>query len=206
MIGLALVTVVATLGAGLRGSTETAVKKQVKADFVVTAKDGGGSFTAASDAVFARRRRQGHLGLRHDRHGRPATSRPSAASTQRRSTTSTPTNGQRLGRARRRRCARDQGLRGPARPRRSAARSWCSPRADRSSNCAWSGSTSRRRWTRCSATSHRPEGVRRRLRPAAERVYVRRRQLQGGARQGDGGYPDAKLTPRRSSSRAAPTG
>jgi putative ABC transport system permease protein len=52
MIGLALVTVVATLGAGLRGSTETAVKKQVKADFVVTAKDGGGSFTAASDAVF----------------------------------------------------------------------------------------------------------------------------------------------------------
>jgi putative ABC transport system permease protein len=53
MIGLALVTVVATLGAGLRGSTETAVKKQVEADFVVTAKDGGGSFTAASDAVFA---------------------------------------------------------------------------------------------------------------------------------------------------------
>jgi putative ABC transport system permease protein len=53
MIGLALVTVVATLGAGLRGSTETAVKKQVKADFVVTAKDGGGSFAAASDAVFA---------------------------------------------------------------------------------------------------------------------------------------------------------
>ena len=52
MIGLALVTVVATLGAGLRGSTETAVKKQVKADFVVTAKDGGGSFTAASDSVF----------------------------------------------------------------------------------------------------------------------------------------------------------
>ena len=30
MIGLALVTVVATLGAGLRGSTETAVKKQVE--------------------------------------------------------------------------------------------------------------------------------------------------------------------------------
>ena len=53
MIGLALVTVVATLGAGLRGSTESAVKKQVKADYVVTAKDGGGSFTAASDDVFA---------------------------------------------------------------------------------------------------------------------------------------------------------
>ncbi len=52
MIGLALVTVVATLGAGLRGSTETAVKKQVKADFVVTAKDGGGSFSSASDEAF----------------------------------------------------------------------------------------------------------------------------------------------------------
>ena len=53
MIGLALVTVVATLGAGLRGSTESAVKQQVTADYVVTAKDGGGSFTAASDAAFA---------------------------------------------------------------------------------------------------------------------------------------------------------
>ena len=30
MIGLALVTVVATLGAGLRGSTEQAVSKQVR--------------------------------------------------------------------------------------------------------------------------------------------------------------------------------
>ncbi len=53
MIGLALVTVVATLGAGLRGSTETAVKEQVDADYVVTAKDGGGSFPAASDAAVA---------------------------------------------------------------------------------------------------------------------------------------------------------
>ena len=52
MIGLALVTVVATLGAGLRGSTVDAVKKQVKADYVVTAKDGGGSFTSASDEAF----------------------------------------------------------------------------------------------------------------------------------------------------------
>ena len=53
MIGLALVTVVATLGAGLRGSTEESVKKQVSADFVVTAKDGGGSFTSASDEAFS---------------------------------------------------------------------------------------------------------------------------------------------------------
>jgi putative ABC transport system permease protein len=53
MIGLALVTVVATLGAGLRGSTEKAVSKQVEADYVVTAKDGGGSFPATSDAALA---------------------------------------------------------------------------------------------------------------------------------------------------------
>ena len=53
MIGLALVTVVATLGAGLRGSTETAVSKQVQADYVVTAKDGGGSFPATSDKALA---------------------------------------------------------------------------------------------------------------------------------------------------------
>ena len=53
MIGLALVTVVATLGAGLRGSTEKAVSKQVHADYVVTAKDGGGSFPATSDKALA---------------------------------------------------------------------------------------------------------------------------------------------------------
>jgi putative ABC transport system permease protein len=51
MIGLALVTVVAMLGAGLQGSTESAVRNQVDADYVVTAKDGGGSFPAASDAA-----------------------------------------------------------------------------------------------------------------------------------------------------------
>jgi putative ABC transport system permease protein len=53
MIGLALVTVVATLGAGLRGSTEKAVTQQVEADYVVTAKEGGGSFPAASDEDLA---------------------------------------------------------------------------------------------------------------------------------------------------------
>ena len=51
MIGLALVTFVAMLGAGLRSSTETAVKEQVDATYVVTAKEGGGSFPAASDAA-----------------------------------------------------------------------------------------------------------------------------------------------------------
>ena len=53
MIGLALVTVVATLGAGLRSSTEDSVKKQVNADYVVTAKEGGGAFPAASDKAVA---------------------------------------------------------------------------------------------------------------------------------------------------------
>lgn len=53
MIGLALVTVVAVLGAGLRNSTESAVADQVKADYVVTAKDGGGSFAAGSDSAVA---------------------------------------------------------------------------------------------------------------------------------------------------------
>ncbi len=53
MIGLALVTVVATLGAGLRGSTESAVNKQVSADYVLTAKDSGGSFPASADKAIA---------------------------------------------------------------------------------------------------------------------------------------------------------
>ncbi len=53
MIGLALVTVVAMLGAGLQGSTETAASKQVDADYVVTAKEGGGAFPATSDAALA---------------------------------------------------------------------------------------------------------------------------------------------------------
>jgi putative ABC transport system permease protein len=53
MIGLALVTVVAMLGAGLQGSTESAAKKQINADYVVTAKDGGGMIPAASDAKIA---------------------------------------------------------------------------------------------------------------------------------------------------------
>ena len=53
MIGLALVTVVATLGAGLRSSTESSVKNQVSADYVVTAKEGGGAFPAASDKAVA---------------------------------------------------------------------------------------------------------------------------------------------------------
>ncbi len=53
MIGLALVTVVATLGAGLQGSSKKAVREQVKADYVVTAAEGGGSFPGTSDQAIA---------------------------------------------------------------------------------------------------------------------------------------------------------
>ena len=53
MIGLALVTVVATLGAGLQGSTHKAVREQIKADYVVTAAEGGGSFPGTSDQAIA---------------------------------------------------------------------------------------------------------------------------------------------------------
>jgi putative ABC transport system permease protein len=53
MIGLALVTFVAMIGSGLRTSTVDSVKQQVDADYVVTAKEGGGSFPAASDKAIA---------------------------------------------------------------------------------------------------------------------------------------------------------
>jgi putative ABC transport system permease protein len=53
MIGLALVTVVATLGAGLQNSSHKAVREQVKADYVVTAAEGGGSFPGTSDQAIA---------------------------------------------------------------------------------------------------------------------------------------------------------
>ncbi len=52
MIGLALVTVVAVLGAALRNSTQDAVREQVTADYVVTSQNGFDPFPAAAgDAV-----------------------------------------------------------------------------------------------------------------------------------------------------------
>jgi putative ABC transport system permease protein len=52
MIGLALVTVVAVLGAALRDSTQGAVRDQVAADYVVTSQNGFDPFPAAAgDAV-----------------------------------------------------------------------------------------------------------------------------------------------------------
>ncbi len=46
MIGLALVTLVATLGSGLRHSDEDAIGKQVQSDYVITSEDGFTPFTA----------------------------------------------------------------------------------------------------------------------------------------------------------------
>jgi putative ABC transport system permease protein len=52
MIGLALVTLVATLGAGLKSTDRNALKDQVRADYVVTSENGYDPFTSsASDAV-----------------------------------------------------------------------------------------------------------------------------------------------------------
>jgi len=48
MIGLALVTLVATLGASLKGTTKNALKDQVRADYVVTAKNGFDTFTSSA--------------------------------------------------------------------------------------------------------------------------------------------------------------
>jgi putative ABC transport system permease protein len=54
MIGLALVTVVAVLGAALRDSTQGAVRDQVSADYVVTSQNGFDPFpSAVGDAVAA---------------------------------------------------------------------------------------------------------------------------------------------------------
>ena len=52
MIGLALVTLVATLGAGLKSTDRNALRDQVRSDYVVTSENGYDPFTAsAGDAV-----------------------------------------------------------------------------------------------------------------------------------------------------------
>ena len=53
MIGLALVTLVATLGASLKGTTKDALKDQVRADYVVTAKNGYDTFTSSAGHTLA---------------------------------------------------------------------------------------------------------------------------------------------------------
>jgi putative ABC transport system permease protein len=51
MVGLALVTVVATLGAGLRASDREALESAVESDYVVTSKNGFEPFPAAAGAA-----------------------------------------------------------------------------------------------------------------------------------------------------------
>jgi putative ABC transport system permease protein len=67
MIGLALVTVVAVLGAALRDSTQGAVRDQVTADYVVTSQNGFDPFPAAAgDAVAAARDVEAASSVRFD--------------------------------------------------------------------------------------------------------------------------------------------
>jgi putative ABC transport system permease protein len=52
IVGLALVTLVATLGSSLKGTSRNALKDQVRADYVVTSKNGYDTFTSsAGDAL-----------------------------------------------------------------------------------------------------------------------------------------------------------
>jgi putative ABC transport system permease protein len=53
MIGLALVTLVATLGASLKSTTKNALKDQVRADYVVTSKNGYDTFTSGAGSALA---------------------------------------------------------------------------------------------------------------------------------------------------------
>jgi putative ABC transport system permease protein len=54
MIGLALVTLVATLGAGLKGTTRRALEDQVRSDYVVTSDNGFDPFTSSAGGAVAR--------------------------------------------------------------------------------------------------------------------------------------------------------
>ena len=53
MIGLALVTLVATLGASLKSTDRNALKDQVRADYVVTSKNGYDPFTSSAGRALA---------------------------------------------------------------------------------------------------------------------------------------------------------
>jgi putative ABC transport system permease protein len=54
MIGLALVTVVATLGSGLKATDRSALEKQIGSDYVLTNANGYDPFTAAAGSAVAR--------------------------------------------------------------------------------------------------------------------------------------------------------
>ena len=46
-------TLVATLGASLKGTTKNALKDQVRADYVVTAENGFDTFTSSAGPILA---------------------------------------------------------------------------------------------------------------------------------------------------------
>jgi putative ABC transport system permease protein len=66
MIGIALVTFVAVLGAGIRGSFGDALEKQVKSDFVVTSPDGFTPFAAGAADQLARQPGIASTSIRED--------------------------------------------------------------------------------------------------------------------------------------------
>ena len=97
MIGLALVTLVATLGASLKGTTKDALKDQVRADYVVTAKNGYDTFTSSAGERAGERARCGRRLGGARRQGEQLRRRTwtSPESTRRRSATSTTSAGRR---------------------------------------------------------------------------------------------------------------
>jgi putative ABC transport system permease protein len=66
MIGIALVTFVAVLGAGMRSSFDNALQKQVRASYVVTAPDGSAPFSAGAADALAKTPGVTATGIRED--------------------------------------------------------------------------------------------------------------------------------------------
>ena len=96
MVGLALVTVVAVLGAGLLNADKDALKQQVRADYVVTSKNGFDPFpTAAGEAVVGVKGVQTVWTWRTSTLGSSAPMPPSTGSTRRLSRRSSASTGTR---------------------------------------------------------------------------------------------------------------
>ena len=192
MIGLALVTLVATLGAGLRTSTSSAVSKQIDTDYVVTAKANGDSYPSKADAAIAEATGVTAIsGVRSDTARVAGDETPVSGidpATIGRFYRYTWTHGGLKGlddagtvvskgfADQHHLCGREPPERG-VRQRQDA-------RADRARHLrpAEDGPAAGRR-------QHQPARVRRRLPAPAEPVHVRRGQLAGRAGQGDRGLP-----------------
>ena len=199
MIGLALVTVVATLGAGLRGSTED-VRQEAGPRRLRRDRQGRRRLVPGRlrQGRSRGRRRQGRLGRALGHRARsPATRSPSRGidpktidhfyrfKWQQGSLAGLADGGAIV--------SKGFAEAAPPQGRQRAQRADLERREAR--RCAWSASTSRRRWTRCSATSRSPRRRSTGPSPARRTVHVRGRQLEGGAGQGHRpAIPDAKLT------------